>query len=722
MSYTNFQLSQADLNFKLEVDFGSGFEEWTANLFDISISQEPFTDTISGILTREIEVRLEGLEPDIKWTKANLPTRVYIYANNFEELLFDGLTRGGNSITGDTTSLRIVDKTNRLLHTDFGSFATDNFRENDGQFLFEGDNEEGGTVFDTNYRPKPAIFQTNQDLACYLKFNKNTSNESGLYTCDQMLKAMGVFGGFNKDGVFKVKKRVWTTPTSQWDLRDLQDSESFKDLYFSNDYSFNSVDVMGQQFNGQSINIHLNIQLGKGSQEIINVDINPSSNRNIFLEDTAFENIYIGYLQTPTLFRTAYLNINALNEDDSGSTTLTDVYGSPRAYSHVPLFNGTSHFGQTATGFNFLDTTNFAIECWLRPESTAGTAYIVSNRNASFRGQGLRIDPTNRRVQFTNEGIQAVNSNNNFFNWNERFHLLVSVNTNTKTVQFFKNGNLVNTATYNDNLVVSTAPLAVGASNTASPSAYYKGRIQELRVYTNTRGLQPARRWHNRALIDDGQTFNAANDNLKGYWRFNESTGATVTSGITGGQDITLNFTTRSTANLFTKLRSWQSPNLSFLGRYGSDRFSQTVRFNVSNDTGNTAYLKRAYLMAPGIYQKIDDIKVNANNFVSGEDENKKEYASFYINDASYAQTLADNILSVYGNNDLPIYEFDVEIQPRLMVGDIITFRVYTSSSTTQDCIGVILEKTTSITASPFKAIDAFKAIDTLKVKKLRNL
>ena len=714
MSYTNFQLLNCDLNFKLEVDFGSGWENWTVNLFDISISQEPFTDTIAGLLTRQIEVRLEGLEPDIKWTKKNLPIRVYIYANSFEELLFNGLTKGGNSITGDTTTIRAVDETNRLLHTEFGSYATDNFRENDGQFLIDGDNEEGGTVFNTNYRPKPAVFETDQNIACYLKFNKNSNNESGLYTCDQMLKAMGVLGGFNKDGVFKIKKRVWTTPTSQWDLRNLQRADSFKDLYFSEDYFFNSIDVLGTQFNGQSINIHLNIQLGKRSQEVSNTDISSNSNKNIFLENSTFENIYIGYLQTPTLFRTAYLNVQALNDEAEGSTALQDVYASPRAYGSVPIFNGTSHFGETATGFNFLDTSNFAIEGWIRPEILTVNGIIVTNRNASDRGQGVRLDFVNRRLQFVNHGIEASSSNNNFFEWNESFHFLVSVNTTTKQVQFFKNGNLINTATYVNNLVASTERLRVGVYG-ATATQYFAGRLQELRIYSNTRGIEPAKRWHNRALIE-GQTFNSTNDALRGYWRFNEASGTTATSGITGGQNITLNFSGRSTAALFTRLRAWQSTSLAFLGSYGNDNFSQTVRLTVSNDTGNIAYLKRAYLMAPGVYQKIDDIKENANNFTAGEDENKKELASFYINDSSYAQTLATNLLSVYGNNILPIYEFEVEIQPRLMVGDIITFTVYAPSSTTQNCVGVILEKMTSITTSPFKAVDI------LKVKKLRNL
>lgn len=716
MPYTNFQLLSADLNFKLEVDFGSGWEDWTANLFDVSIIQEPFTDTIAGILTRKIEVRLEELEPDIKWTKKNLPIRVYIYANSFEELLFDGLTKGGNSISENTTSIRAVDKTNRLLHTDFGSYATDNFRENDGQFLFEGENDEGGTVFDTNYRPKPPAFQTSQNIACYLKFNKNADNESGLYTCDQMLKAMGVFGGFNKDGVFKIKKRVWTTPTSQWDVRNLQRAETFRDLYLSEDYFFNSIDVLGQQFDGQSINIHLNIQQGKRSQEITNTEVSQSSTRSIFLENSVFENLYFGYLQTPDLLRTAYLNTQSLNDEAEGSTSLRDVYASPRAYNNVPLFNGTSRFGETATGFNFLDTTNFAIECWLRPEVTTANQTIITNRNASDRGQAVRIDPVNRRIQFVNHGIEAVSSNNNFFDWDESFSLLVSVNTATQQVRFFKNGNLVNTATYTSPLVASTEKLRVGVLG-ATATQYYRGRIQELRIYSNTRGTEPAKRWHNRALIDDGQTFNTTNDALKGYWRFNETSGATVNTGITGGQNITLNFTTRSTASLFNRLRAWESPNLSFLSTFSDDSFNQTVRFNLYNDTNVTAYLKRAYIMAPGVYQKVNDIIKNKNNITAGEQaENKKEFKSFYINDGDYAQDLADNLFSVYGNQELPVYEFEVEIQPRLMVGDIITFKVYAPNSTTQDCVGVILEKTSSITTSPFKAVDI------LKVKKLRNL
>ena len=514
--------------------------------------------------------------------------------------------------------------------------------------------------------------------------------------------------------VFKIKKRVWTTPTSQWDLRNLQRADSFKDLYFSEDYFFNSIDVLGTQFNGQSINIHLNITLGKRSQEISNTDISSNSNKNIFLENSTFENIYIGYLQTPTLFRTAYLNVQALNDEAEGSTALQDVYASPRAYGSVPVFNGTSHFGETATGFNFLDTSNFAIEGWIRPEILTDNGVIVTNRNASDRGQGVRLDFVNRRLQFVNHGIEVSSSNNNFFEWNESFHFLVSVNTTTKQVQFFKNGNLINTATYVNNLVASTERLRVGVYG-ATATQYFAGRLQELRIYSNTRGIEPAKRWHNRALIE-GQTFNSTNDALRGYWRFNEASGTTATSGITGGQNITLNFSGRSTAALFTRLRAWQSTSLAFLGSYGNDNFSQTVRLTVSNDTGNIAYLKRAYLMAPGVYQKIDDIKENANNFTAGEDENKKELASFYINDSSYAQTLATNLLSVYGNNILPIYEFEVEIQPRLMVGDIITFTVYAPSSTTQNCVGVILEKMTSITTSPFKAVDI------LKVKKLRNL
>jgi hypothetical protein len=356
-----------------------------------------------------------------------------------------------------------------------------------------------------------------------------------------------------------------------------------------------------------------------------------------------------------------------------------------------------------------LDTTNFAVEVWLRPEETSTQQIIVSNRNASDRGQAIRIDPSTRRIQFVNHGIEAVSSNNNFFNWNETFCLLVNVNTTTKTVEFYKNGKISSSVNYVNNLVASTEKLRVGRLGGLT-STYYKGRMQELRIYTNARGEEAALRWHNRALIE-GQTFNSTNDALKGYWRFSEASGSTVASDITGGGagNITLNFTTRNNAILFDKLRAWQSTNLAFLSDYTSGSFNQTVTFTGSNNTSQNAFIKRIYIMAPGVYQKINDIRKTATGFNSStEIERKAELESFYINDPDYAQTLANNLLNIY-NNKKGIFSFSLPVQPRLMVGDIVLFKTPLG-----DKKGVVLTKNTEISKNGF--------LDYLKVKVLSDL
>ena len=709
MSYSNFAtVGQITYSFRLEIDFGVGWVNISNFLEDISLVQKSEED-ICGLITREIQVRLNipETEVDEKWQAINTPIRCFLSANSFEELLFDGFIKEG-SISQTTVSLDILDNSDRKLHREFGSFATDNFRLNDGEFLLEGDNEEGGTVFDTNYRPKPLSFEaSNNQVANYLKFNKNDNNESGRFTINEMLKAIACFGGFNKDGVFKLKSRVWTNPAHQWDIRGLELNDTFENLSYQNSLNFNSILVKGQQFKGQSINIHLNIQLGRRTDEVSNTEVSSNSSRTIFLDETIFENIYFGYQQTP--LRSAYLNIQANSEDDTGSSVLTDVYASSRAYEWCAYFDNVNRFGETASGFNFLDTTNFAVEVWLRPEETSTQQIIVSNRNASDRGQAIRIDPSTRRIQFVNHGIEAVSSNNNFFNWNETFCLLVNVNTTTKTVEFYKNGKISSSVNYVNNLVASTEKLRVGRLGGLT-STYYKGRMQELRIYTNARGEEAALRWHNRALIE-GQTFNSTNDALKGYWRFSEASGSTVASDITGGGagNITLNFTTRNNAILFDKLRAWQSTNLAFLSDYTSGSFNQTVTFTGSNNTSQNAFIKRIYIMAPGVYQKINDIRKTATGFNSStEIERKAELESFYINDPDYAQTLANNLLNIY-NNKKGIFSFSLPVQPRLMVGDIVLFKTPLG-----DKKGVVLTKNTEISKNGF--------LDYLKVKVLSDL
>jgi hypothetical protein len=720
MSYNNFLQTNQIYSYLFEVDFGNGWENWTASLYDIVITQEPYTDAIAGILRREIEARLIVEQADKKWIKANIKVRCYITSNNFQTLLFDGLTVGNRSMATNEVVLKIIDKTDNKLHTEFGTYATDHFLDNDGTFLYEGTNEEGGTVSNTNYRPKPLPpnFLPNE-VACYLKFNINSAGEPGLYTCDQMLKAMGIFGGFDESGVFKIKKRVWTTPTHQWDVRDIQIYSSFKQVELSTDYAFNSIDVVGNQFSGVSVNVHLFINFGKTSKEITNVEVEPNSVKDIFIDDETFKDIYFGYRDVNNYFRSAYHNVLGRVEDTDSAPGVYDFYCTPRAYNNVPFFNGSNRFGETSGGFDFIDTFvgnfgNFMVQCWLRPLSTSEPyQMIVTNRNTIPRGQGVRIDVANRSIQFVNHGIEAVSSSNNFFDWNEAFNLLVIVKGFEKKVEFYKNGTFINSATYTQNLVASNDKLRVGYFP-YSNNYYYHGRLQELRIYFVFYDPNDPVIWrlHNRAYIT-GQTFTGANEGLKGYWRFDEPNGTSnVVNYVSGGDNITLNFNVRSTADLFNRLRAWgNSSNLSFLSTYSNDDFKQSIKMQLRNESNTKAYLKRAYIMSHGTYQKKLEIRQNAKNVNTGEIEYKKEFKSFYINDGSYAQTLANNLLSVY-NNEHGFFEFEILIQPRMMVGDIIRFNHYENGQI-KDSIGVVLTIISTVSKN--------KLTSKIKVKKLRD-
>jgi len=707
MSYSNFsKTGSLTYSSKLEINFGLGWENITDNLEDVSIIETP-EERICGLITRQIQVRLILRENQIdeKWTYINTPIRYYVSADGFEEMIFTGFVTEGK-ISENSAVIDVLDFYNQRLHTEFGSYAIDKFRENDGLFLADGINEESGTVANTNYRPKPLINETIQSLACYLVFNKNSTNQNGRYTINEMLKAMGCFGGFDKDGVFRLKKRVWNSPTSQYDLSDLPIHGSFQNLTYNNDINFNSIVLKGIQFQGQSVNIHNNIFLGKRSNEISNIEVAGSNSKSVFLEDSVYDNIYFGYVENP--LRTAFLNVQGMSEDNEGSVYLPSLYTSPISYTHIVNFNGSSNDGISANTFNFLTTPTFAIEVWLRPtpRSGGGDMYIVSNRSSTFVGQAVFISQAQRRIFFLNHGGEAISSNPNFFEWGEAFCLLVNVNTTTKTISFYKNGLFINSATYVNNLNSSTGQLIVGTGSIGSGNRY-QGHLQELRIYSSLRNDLSAFRWHNRALIE-GQTFNSADDNLRGYWRFNETSGTLVTDHTTNNNHITLNFSTKSTSNLFTTLRKWQSPTLAFLGNYSSEGFSQKITFTAVNQGTTPAFLKRVYIMSPAIYQKIEDIEKKASDFNPAiEIEKKTEIRSFYLNDGNYTQTLANNLLSVY-NNKKGFANFKIPFQPRLMVGDIILFRDYLSQKK-----AVILEKNTSLSRSGFFDILTVKILTT---------
>jgi len=208
MPYSDFQLSFANISFRAEIDFGSGWENISALIKSVSIVE--YSMNIAGLIEREIQIRVsfDDLQADLKWTETNLPVRLFVSANGFEELVFNGLTVGGASITDREIELNIVDSTSPNLHTSFGSDTLDRVIDttfeaniittperyyNDGFFLKSGTfDEDGSNLTNLNFRPKP-IVSNDQTVRCNALFNYTMTPglSVGYYTVNEMLKALG---------------------------------------------------------------------------------------------------------------------------------------------------------------------------------------------------------------------------------------------------------------------------------------------------------------------------------------------------------------------------------------------------------------------------------------------------------------------------------------------------------------------------------------------------
>ena len=736
MPYSNFTKPQADVSFLLEIDFGTGWEDWTSNLFDISIIEETVDDKIAGLTARLIEVRMDGLEPDQKWARKNLPIRFYISADGFQELVFNGVTIKGETLASSNITLSIVDSSNKFLHRSFGTESIDKLTitnsflglnilyQNDGALLPIGDNEEGGTVANTNYRTMPPNLPSGDDLKvrCNALINKDSNNKGGYYTINQMLKAMGCFGGFNKDGVFKLKKRVWLTPTEQHDLSTVQDFNSFQQISLGSEYSFNSITVEGSQYQHYINNLpFLNTFTLRKSQEINNIEVKPNSNSSFFLSEDSIPNILVCEGKTKGFFK-----LVASPNDDGLPSFRRGVYLSDKAYDSRYVFNGSTRYATASTPvipswYNFAGYTGgITIMAWIRPfDNGQSSQYIVSNRNVSDRGLGLRITPSNRTLTFVNHGIEALSSNTfalQFGLW-QPVAITISSPFTGGVVKFYVNGNYISQKVLTSNLGSSTANITIGRLGNGSAS-FFNGSIQDLRIYNTVLFTSQIKEFSYIDLPESSALIGALNfrPGITGYWKIGEGAGSVFEDFGPLGTDATISGSLGwSTSSLNEKQRKYTDSGFNYLYSYSSDDFNQNIRYNVKNENASTAFVKSISLSGASIYQKIQEIKVKAEDYDPlTESEERKDFKSFYINDPVYAQNLADNLLSVYGDEE-GFYQFDTVYLPRVTVGDIVKFKVYAPNSSTEDYVGVVLEKTTTITTRPFRLLD------TLKVKKLYN-
>lgn len=204
-------------------------------------------------------------------------------------------------------------------------------------------------------------------------------------------------------------------------------------------------------------------------------------------------------------------------------------------------------------------TGDICIELWAKPESFPGgdIMYFLSKfDNSGQYSYALYlndVDTSNVKIVLllTDDGstVKTYTSSSLGTNtsltgaWN---HYAVSWDASAHTASFFLNGIAKGTDSTPTNTAIfdGTDVLIVGASgNGGSPNKFFDGKIDDLRIWSSERTQA-------QILANLGAE-QSTDSNLKGYWKFNESSGNATDSSGNSNTLTNVNTVTYSTDTAF---------------------------------------------------------------------------------------------------------------------------------------------------------------------------
>lgn len=718
-AYSDFKSLYYITKERLEFDFGTGggWEDVTTFLEEFNIIQDS-SEGIAGLTTRELELNLFVENYDPKWFKKNIKVRLYqsVSVDNgvsyHEEKLFEGLTKGQQSqmsleITLDCVQKEDVDYLLLSNSSDVDLFEWNpnpkGTYESDSKILQKIFNNTlitgTGIIFDEN--PALTTFNFRPDSATNKNKNNFVFKSERKDSVNQLLLALGVFGGFSVDGKFRIKKRVWNTPTASETLTtDLIYENSFSNLNLSSLYNFNSVDVQGFGFehsflsptsdsSGNSVfglidwenttnPTNIDISKMKRKIEISNwvVPANGQSQKFFELQDFVISDIE-DYL---------YMDAKAYQNDDGTNPVLDKINILNLAYTNNLVFDGVNDYITIAHNTKFNITGNLSITAWINPiykgDFQMITTKTVANgaTNNTFE---LRLDP-NGYLQFLfyDTALRTLTASIPV-TWSKWQHiaLVKNVSGGTHIITLYIDG--VNagfiTGTFT-NATTNTSPVLIGVRHDFVGANCFAGSIQDLRFY-NTFLLQ-GEILESRSFVEYVPVaFPTTPKRAIARYNLAEGTGTTA---LDTGSGLIMPPLVNGTLTNFSG-GFWQtSPapvvsrtnsGVSFFTNFSNSEFTQTVKLTSRNQNDFNVFIKEINIFGRTIYQKNKEISEENTAVSTGEIKVKREYKSYYINSSGYAQTLATNLRSVYGN--LEYYEFEITFLPLLEVGDIVTFNTY---------------------------------------------
>ena len=233
---------------------------------------------------------------------------------------------------------------------------------------------------------------------------------------------------------------------------------------------------------------------------------------------------------------TYYYKVAAVNSSGTGTLSSEDN-ATTYTVSGSLSFDGTNDYVEIAHDNSLNLTDNFTIEAWVNLKSNTNNTILDKGNyrnlfqvhtNGGNGGLGY-YDPTNGWTH--SSGTIPIN---------EWVHVAMSFQTGSNNLKFYKNGQLMSSHTLSNTSPTDTGVMNIGRQSPLTCLCnILDGNLDELRIWSDIRTQSEIQSYMTKSLT-------GSENNLLGYWNFNEGSGSTLTDQTSNDNDGTINGATWS--------------------------------------------------------------------------------------------------------------------------------------------------------------------------------
>ena len=169
------------------------------------------------------------------------------------------------------------------------------------------------------------------------------------------------------------------------------------------------------------------------------------------------------------------------NYDFNGSKYITFGFAPEKTFERSIKFNGTTDFMDAGKVLNL--NTSFTVSAWVN-RSTTTNRTILSKRNSTFtEGYDLGINAAGKAEMSWMVGVTKYTITSNVVIPQDKWHHIAVIYDGTKATIYIDGITLASTAKTLPTVPATTQSFLIAAADGVTPTSYFKGSIDEVRVW-----------------------------------------------------------------------------------------------------------------------------------------------------------------------------------------------------------------------------------------------